>query len=134
MNIEYKKRLYKLIKPIIIIAIIGFSYYLFVMLTDIKIPCVFSRVTGLYCPGCGVSRMCISIIQLDFKAAFGYNQLVFCLLPFFVYEGVCSAVKYIKTGSRYLGKEYRIVWTIILCLLIIFGILRNIDMFSYLRP
>lgn len=134
MNVEYKKRLCKVIKIIAIIALIGFGYYLFVILTDIKLPCVFSLVTGLYCPGCGVSRMCIAIIQLDFKAAFGYNQLIFCLLPFFVYESISCAIKYVKTGTTYLGKGYNLVWCIVGILVLLFGIFRNIDAFAFLQP
>ena len=50
----------------------------------ISIPCPFHFITGLYCPGCGITRMIKSILKLDFYQAFRYNQLLFILLPFFI--------------------------------------------------
>ena len=35
------------------------------------IPCMFHQITGLYCPGCGVSRMCLALFRLDFVSASG---------------------------------------------------------------
>lgn len=134
MNADAKIRLNKLIKNVIVLLCVGMGYYLFVMLTDIKIPCLFSIVTGLHCPGCGVSRMCIALIQLNFKAAFQYNQLVFCLLPFFFFEGIHSGIQYVRTGNCYMGKIRKCIWMVVGILVIVFGVLRNFDSFSMLRP
>lgn len=42
--------------------------------------CWFRKKLGLYCPGCGGTRMVQSILKLDFYQAFRYNPLVFVLL------------------------------------------------------
>ena len=49
---------------------------------DIYIPCPIKELTGLYCPGCGITRMFKSLLELDFYAAFRYNPLLFIMLPF----------------------------------------------------
>ena len=67
-----------------IIIAVGIIYIVFNSLTGIGIPCVFHLITGLNCPGCGVSRMIISIINLDFEAAFRYNAALFVLSPVFL--------------------------------------------------
>lgn len=134
IHVDRKKRINKLLKGFGIVLCIGVIYYLFVMITDIKVPCFFNLITGLYCPGCGISRMCISIINLDFKAAFSYNPLVFCLLPFFAFEGIYSGIEYVKKGSSYPGKIRKVIWMIVAIVVVVFGILRNINSFSILSP
>ena len=41
-----------------------------------SIPCVFNLITGYYCPGCGITRMFISIYKLDFYQATVNNILL----------------------------------------------------------
>ena len=47
----------------------------------VGIPCIFHAVTGLNCPGCGVSRMGIALLHLDLRAAFLYNRCILILSP-----------------------------------------------------
>lgn len=47
---------------------------------NFTIPCLFHEITNLYCPGCGITRMFLSLFKLDFYQAFRYNPLVFILL------------------------------------------------------
>ena len=63
---------------LILIVVVYFSIVLPLMYY-FKIPCVFRRFLGLYCPGCGMTRAIISVIHLDFLSAFYYNPLVFSL-------------------------------------------------------
>lgn len=44
--------------------------------------CVFYKLTGLYCPGCGSGRASAALLHLDFAAAFKHNLLYVLLLPF----------------------------------------------------
>lgn len=43
--------------------------------------CVFKRLTGIPCPGCGLTRGFLAILRLDFSSAFSYNILV---IPLFL--------------------------------------------------
>lgn len=47
--------------------------------------CPTRRFLGISCPGCGMTRACLSLIQLDFRAAFDHHPLVFLLAPALLY-------------------------------------------------
>lgn len=49
-------------------------------------PCLFNRLTGLYCPGCGSMRALHAALHGDFAPAVGFNALAVFLLPFIVYS------------------------------------------------
>jgi hypothetical protein len=46
----------------------------------IPLFCPFKVLTGIPCPGCGMTRAILSIIKGDFHGAFGYNPFSFFLL------------------------------------------------------
>jgi len=122
----------KNLKNKIIIIVLLIFYSIFVELTHIAIPCPIHRLTGFYCPGCGVSRMLLSIIKLDFKKAFSYNQLLFILLPFGLFLFIESIISDIKNRTPLYKKINNIVWYILIAILLIYGVLRNI--FPVLAP
>ena len=129
-----KQRLKKLIKIYGLVLIIGLAYALFIMFTGLKIPCIFNLIFNIYCPGCGISRMCISLLKLDFFAAFKYNMLCFCLLPIGLIYLINKSVIYIKTGEFKEGKITKVVYIILFVLSVIFCVLRNINGFEFLAP
>jgi len=47
--------------------------------------CILMRLTGISCPGCGLSRAYISFFKLDLRAAFAYHPLFFLLPPYVLY-------------------------------------------------
>ena len=46
------------------------------------ITCPIKFISGRSCPGCGMTRACLSALTLDFDAAFDYHPLWIALLPF----------------------------------------------------
>lgn len=52
-----------------------------VIMSVFRVPCIIKYLTGISCPGCGMSRACISALRLDFAAAFAYHPL-WVVLPF----------------------------------------------------
>ena len=64
----------------IMLFLLFLFYYFLNQKLNIGIPCIFHELTGLYCPGCGITRMFFAIIELKFYDAFRYNPLVFILL------------------------------------------------------
>lgn len=48
---------------------------------DICIPCLWETCFGFHCPGCGLTRATIAIMQLDFYKAYECNPLVYLVLP-----------------------------------------------------
>lgn len=114
------------------ILIVFFGYYFLNAKYQIAIPCIFHELTDLYCPGCGITRMFFSLIQLNFYQAFRYNPLVFCLLILFLlYKGVYLLIKKIYKIEINLNSK---VYGFLLILTIGFGILRNIPIFYFLKP
>ncbi len=123
---ERKKTLISFIGFMIILY--GLSYFVFHQ----GIPCLFHKVTGFYCPGCGISRMLLSLLSFDFYQAFRFNPLLFillCITPFY-FLIVTFYTK--KKGVKY--KTPNAVYIFLIIVLIAFGILRNLEAFSYLAP
>ena len=122
---QVKARRNHLIKAALIVFAIGAAYAVFIKITGFGIPCPINHFTGLKCPGCGVTRMCMHIISLDFRSAFYDNTAIFCMLPLIVFIFARFAYKYVKTGSKR-DKAAETAGIIAIVVLIIFGILRNI--------
>jgi hypothetical protein len=94
--------------------------------THIGVPCVFHELTGLYCPGCGITRAAASLLSLNFEQAFRYNPLVFVLLPLFLV--------YLLTRSKKLPRTSNAIMAIMLVAALAFGLLRNFPAFDWLAP
>lgn len=94
--------------------------------TNLGIPCVFHEVTGLFCPGCGITRALVSLLSLDLMQSFRYHPLIYILIPLY---GVYMLTK--RKGWRSASK---LTMGTMLTLTILFGILRNIPYFAWLAP
>lgn len=129
-----KKRLLKSLLTAGIVLVVGLSYYAFIKLTGLGIPCIFHSLTGLHCPGCGVSRMCIALLQLDLATAFQSNAFWMVLWPFLAVYGLFKWVEYLKTGRTVNRRWETPVSAVLLAIALIFSILRNIPAFSFLAP
>lgn len=115
-------------KTQIIIIILGILYIFILLKYNIGIPCIFNEITGLYCPGCGITRAIASLIKFDLYQAFRYNMLIVVFIPLICIYGF---IKYA------LKKDIKIpnwLWYLILIITILFAILRNIPFFDYLAP
>lgn len=120
-----KERLRKTAIKYAIILGIGLAYLIFVLFVGRGIPCVFYEITGFRCPGCGISRMFVSMARLDFVSAFHHNPFFFVTGPFLIAYFVCVEVKYVLHDSRKMGKWEIFLWVEIVGALL-FGILRNV--------
>ncbi|WP_338543751.1 DUF2752 domain-containing protein [Paenibacillus tundrae] len=117
-------------KKVLGTILIGGAGYLYLKvwlpLTGIGIPCVFHEVTGLYCPGCGITRSLGAILRLDIHEAFRYNMLIFILAPLYLLYMLAVKKDWVNLKN---GLLYSM-----LGLTISFGILRNIPIFSWMEP
>ncbi len=134
LNTEQTARLKGVLKSAAIILAIGIAYYLFVKITRLGIPCIFNLVTGLHCPGCGISRMFISLFSLDFKTAFSYNAFIMTVGPIAAIFVLRHYIIYVLKGNQKNSKLETFLLIITLVLAVAFGILRNIPAFSFLAP
>lgn len=125
MDIDSRSRLKKLLFNAALICIVGLGYALFCMVTHWGIPCPIHAVTGLYCPGCGISRMCIALLRFDFPTAMHWNAGVMVALPFAAVVFCYQAVRYVRTGDVCLQKWQNVLLWGIIGWLLVFTILRN---------
>ncbi|OGV37864.1 MAG: hypothetical protein A2X48_08235 [Lentisphaerae bacterium GWF2_49_21] len=47
-------------------------------------PCLWKNITGIPCPGCGMTRACTAVFHLDLQSAFQHHPL-FLIIPFLAY-------------------------------------------------
>lgn len=119
----------------IIIAILCIAI-LFILIANriITIPCAFHEITGFYCPGCGVTRMFLAVAELNFYQAFRYNPFVFVLLIIYLNYKLYYLILWLFDRNKKSKKIPELVIYIILIVAILFGILRNIEIFDWLAP
>lgn len=70
------KKYVKLLIPLSLIALVYLVFHL------MGIGCPIKFVTGVSCPGCGMSRACLSLISGDISDAFRFHPL-FWIVPLF---------------------------------------------------
>lgn len=99
---------------------------------NIGVICPFYALFNWNCPGCGGTRMAVSILKLDFYQAFRYNPFVFVTSPILAVVYIWQFIVYVKDNRllKYID-AFLIVYAVGL---IAFGIIRNIDIFSWLAP
>lgn len=122
----------KIISRSIGILLILIGYFFLNRLASIYIPCLFHEITGLHCPGCGVTRMFHSLLKLEIYQAFRYNPFLFCLLNLYLIYKLLSYIYYKKTNKKISLPSW--IYYILIILLLIFGLLRNLPFFDWLAP
>ncbi|MCD8219460.1 MAG: DUF2752 domain-containing protein [Ruminococcus sp.] len=123
----------KQLRTTCMLLIIGLAYYALTQLMPFRIPCVFQKITGLACPGCGVTHFCIRLLHLDFRGAAKENLALACILPPW---GLLLLIRTIL-HPRWLRKNGKLkqgfYWGCI-AVLLVFGVVRNLPGFSFLLP
>ncbi len=69
-----------ILKIYAVILPLGAAYYLWGAITGLYLPCYVYQRTGLQCPGCGTSRMFLSLARLDITGAFAQHPVMLVLL------------------------------------------------------
>lgn len=128
-----KKRIINVIFiSLICLAVITGIYFLYIK-KIIVIPCVFHELTGLYCPGCGMTRALASLANLEIYQAIRYNALIIFLVPAFLLYIVFKIKSYINNEKNKFNIPNYLLWSALI-ITILYGILRNIPLFDFLKP
>ena len=113
----------------------------FLYFHDPRVPgitpiCIFRRLSGFHCPGCGITRSVYCIMHGWFYEAFDYNPLVMILSPFVLYEFVIELFRRAKMKTPPTLFNRRGVAMVLLIILIAYWILRNLPYppFNFLAP
>ncbi len=112
----------------VIILLIAFAVFYFVfdpMEWSFMPQCVFHRVTGLQCVGCGSQRMLHALLHGDLAGAFRANAFVLLSLP------AIALLTWVETQRKQRPELYKKVYSttlivIVAILLIVWMIIRNL--------
>lgn len=121
------------VKVAAVIITLGTVYFILLQLTPFRLICPFQRLTGLACPGCGVTTMINRLFRLEFKEAVSENYAISLLFPVFAVIYSVKAIfdpKCLQNSGRLFNT---IAWSAVV-LLLMFGVIRNLDGFEFLLP
>ncbi len=96
--------------------------------------CTFHSLTGLHCPGCGLTRSVHSALNGRFAQAFVYNALGVILVPYLVVSVARSLWAWLWDTPPRPGRrtwvQTKLPWAFAI-VLILFWILRNIPVYPF---
>lgn len=121
-----QKRLFLVLRTALILLAAGCTYGILLHYTGIGLICPVRFVTGWKCPGCGVTHMCLALLQLDFRTAFMANPALFLAAPLLMIIFIPYLVGYIMTGKRQMRFWQNAALWICIIILVLYGIARNI--------
>ncbi len=104
----------------------GVGYFVLIRFLGFGYPCVVYELTGIQCPGCGMTRGVMALLRGDVAAATRYNPMIWL---YFLYGGWFlgwGTVRYLrgKESPFWFGPGW-IHWAM-LAVVLLFGIIRNI--------
>ena len=91
----------------------------------VGIPCVFSRITGLNCPGCGNTAAAVYLIGGDLLSALRENYLFPLEFFYLGWVYVLTAWRYYQTGKAEYKPPLPALDIILLVVLVLWGVVRN---------
>jgi len=95
--------------------------------------CQFHQLTGLNCPGCGMTRSAYSLLHGDWRTALHDNALFVAVLGGLALRGGWLAVN--RARGRRNGEFVRAQWLWwLLAVTLVFTVLRNLPAFAFLSP
>lgn len=130
MTISYSKKIRGLLLPLAAVLIFTCLQLSLIQWTGQGIPCLFRLITGLKCPGCGVSHMLLAIIHGDFRRAFRENAAVLLTLPLTAYVFIRGEIRYFREDRFYLRRHESGLLCVIMGVLLVYAILRNLSVLS----
>lgn len=120
-----RRRLFRVLRGVGLLLLLGFGYALWGSITGLWLPCPFHVLTGLECPGCGVTRMCLALLRLDLAGAWQANPGLLLLSPLILGLVVWQVADYVRTGSRRPKAAQQILGWVLVVLVVGYGVLRN---------
>ena len=111
------------IRFLLLVCLGGIACLVWLRLGGPSLPCVFFKLTGLKCPGCGITRMILALSKLDLKTAVRANAFLTVTLPYLASLLSYNAYKWIRNEKA--GAKADAAAVLYCACLILFGVFRN---------
>lgn len=85
--------------------------------------CPMAVITGIPCPGCGMTRATLAAVHGDFATSFRFHPLGMIIVPLFALYVAAHALSYIRHGVSQVDKVVSGKWIDRFLLLLIFTML-----------
>lgn len=69
------------LRTAVLVVLAGLAYYIETQTLGFALQCPFHQLTGLFCPGCGITTACIALLHGDFAGAAAANRGLALALP-----------------------------------------------------
>lgn len=123
-----RERLKALLLRGAVLAGAGAAYVCLIAVLGRGLYCPFWQLTGLLCPGCGVTRMCLALLRLDFSGAWRANAALLLALPVLAALAVRLMWVYVRAGRKMPSRgEERLIWALVVYFLA-WGVVRNLPL------
>ena len=130
-----KKRIFIVFTIIMSILALGFGYAVLITQYGIGLRCPIRLQTGIACPFCGLTRMCLALIRFVFVNqsfdelvyAYSMNQFVIYMSPFVLYLLGSHTIHWIKTGKfKGIEKTDKVIFGLLIVVMLMWWLFRNI--------
>lgn len=91
-----KKRVLRIGLVLLALATAAWLYGKAVSFLGFGFPCVFYELTGLQCPGCGLTRAVLALARGEFASATQYNPMIWLYLAYGTWYGLWGSIRYIR--------------------------------------
>jgi Kef-type K+ transport system membrane component KefB len=95
--------------------------------------CLFHSLTGLNCPGCGMTRALYALLHGNFLLALKDNALFVLTLPVLAVWCARFVLRKIKKQPVTFNASPKFLWTFLVAAFV-FAVLRNLPGFEWLSP
>lgn len=116
-----------------ILTVLALVYFVNPSTHRIYPVCHFHQLTGLHCPGCGMTRSLYALLHGDFLAALRMNALFISGIFFLATRAGWFLLNRRQGRNSPAFFPLKWLWPL-LALLLIFTVLRNLPAFAFLSP
>lgn len=94
------------------------------------IPCMLYKLTGIKCPGCGMTRSVHYLVNGNIKQAIWYNLMLIPII-FLVVYALYRYILFLVKNEEIINKSLENLLKVFLAIIILFGVTRNFTTLFY---